>query len=90
MKLGFHENSKSRVKVAYLLRGHTFKSGDGQIGLKEYVYRMKEGQNDIYYLHRRARRPGVLVAVLGGLPRREHADEGRHDGTWMGAVVVTK
>ncbi|CAJ1405766.1 unnamed protein product [Effrenium voratum] len=29
---------------------HTSKSGDEQISLKEYVDRMKEGQNDIYYI----------------------------------------
>merc|ERR1712203_21886 len=32
------------------LRFHTSKSGDEQISLKEYVDRMKEGQNDIYYI----------------------------------------
>jgi molecular chaperone HtpG len=36
--------------VAELLRWHTSKSGDEQISLKEYVDRMKEGQNDIYYI----------------------------------------
>merc|ERR1711982_149864 len=37
-------------KDAELLRFHTSKSGDEQISLKEYVDRMKEGQNDIYYI----------------------------------------
>merc|ERR1712154_748387 len=40
----------NRVKVAELLRYQTSKSGDEQISLKEYVDRMKEGQNDIYYI----------------------------------------
>merc|ERR1719325_220441 len=40
----------NRTKVAELLRFHTSKSGDEQISLKEYVDRMKEGQNDIYYI----------------------------------------
>merc|ERR1712073_19395 len=50
LKLGVHEDPTNRTKVAELLRFHTSKSGDEQISLKEYVYRMKEGQNDIYYI----------------------------------------
>merc|ERR1712073_70389 len=50
MKLGVHEDSTNRTKVAELLRFHTSKSGDERISLKEYVDRMKEGQNDIYYI----------------------------------------
>merc|ERR1712022_61712 len=40
----------NRNKIAELMRYHTSKSGDEQISLKEYVDRMKEGQNDIYYI----------------------------------------
>merc|ERR1712130_105811 len=32
------------------MRYQTSKSGDEQISLKEYIDRMKEGQNDIYYI----------------------------------------
>ena len=46
LKLGVHEDSTNRTKIAELLRFHTSKSGDEQISLKEYVDRMKEGQND--------------------------------------------
>merc|ERR1712010_342669 len=50
IKLGIHEDSTNRTKVAELMRYHTSKSGDEQISLKEYVDRMKEGQADIYYI----------------------------------------
>merc|ERR1711918_55968 len=38
------------AKVAELMRYQSSKSGDEMISLKEYVDRMKEGQNDIYYI----------------------------------------
>merc|ERR1711915_388882 len=50
LKLGIHEDSTNRAKVAELMRYHTSKSGDEQISFKEYVDRMKEGQKDIYYI----------------------------------------
>merc|ERR1712194_631292 len=50
LKLGVHEDSTNRTKVAELMRYHSSKSGDEQISFKEYVDRMKEGQNDIYYI----------------------------------------
>merc|ERR1711904_712502 len=50
LKLGIHEDSTNRTKIADLLRFQTSKSGDESISLKEYCDRMKEGQNDIYYI----------------------------------------
>merc|ERR1711937_725391 len=50
LKLGIHEDSTNRNKLADLLRYQTSKSGDESISLKEYCDRMKEGQNDIYYI----------------------------------------
>merc|ERR1719473_2589616 len=50
LKLGIHEDSTNRNKLADLLRYQTSKSGDETISLKEYCDRMKEGQNDIFYI----------------------------------------
>ena len=50
LKLGIHEDTTNRKKIADLLRFHTSKSGEEQISFKDYISRMKEGQKDIYYI----------------------------------------
>jgi len=43
LKLGIHEDTTNRKKLADLLRFHTSKSGEDLISLKDYIQRMKEG-----------------------------------------------
>ena len=73
----------NRTKIAELLRFHTSKSGDEQISLKEYVDRMKEGQNDIFYI------TGESVAAVSSSPFLETLRKKGIEVLYMVACQVT-
>ena len=66
LKLGVQEESTNRTKVAELMRYQTSKSGGEQISFKEYVDRMREGQNVIYYI------AGRSIAAMYSSPSLRH------------------
>jgi len=50
LKLGIHEDNKNRKRIAELLRYPSTKSGADMTSLKEYINRMKDNQEVIYYI----------------------------------------
>merc|ERR1711937_1136558 len=70
LKLGIHEDSANRTKIADLLRFHTSKSGEDQISLKEYIARQKEGQKGIYYITGESKAAVAASPFLEGLKSR--------------------
>jgi len=50
IKLGIHEESQQRKKLAEFLRYKSSNSDEGMTSLKDYVARMKPNQNQIYYI----------------------------------------
>merc|ERR1711971_1422710 len=70
LKLGIHEDTTNRKKLAGLLRFFTSASGDEPCGLGDYVSRMKENQKDIYYITGENREVVAASAFVERLKKR--------------------
>merc|ERR1712043_10418 len=62
LKLGVHSDTQNRKKLSKVLRYYSSKFPNERVSFKEYVDRMKEGQNDIYYI------TGESIAAVSSSP----------------------
>jgi len=70
LKLGIHEDSTNRKKIAGYLRYFTSASGEEQASLTDYVSRMKENQKDIYYITGESKEVVAASAFVERLKKR--------------------
>ena len=70
LKLGIHEDSTNRKKLAGYLRYFTSASGDDLCSLTDYVSRMKENQKDIYYITGESKEVVAASAFVERLKKR--------------------
>ena len=70
IKLGIHEDSTNRKKLASILRYYTSASGDEMTSFADYVSRMKENQKSIYYITGESKEVVAQSAFVERLKKR--------------------
>merc|ERR1712018_375566 len=70
IKLGMHEDTTNRKKLAGFLRYYTSASGDEMCGFGDYVSRMKENQKDIYIITGESKEVVTQSAFVERLKKR--------------------
>jgi len=70
LKLGIHEDTANRAKIAEFLRYYTSKSGEEVCSLKDYVSRMKPNQQEIYFITGESKQAVTNSPFIEGLKKK--------------------
>jgi molecular chaperone HtpG len=70
IKYGIHDDSTNKDKLYDLLRYYSTKSGNEMTSLKDYVARMKEGQEEIYFICGESKKHVETSPFVEGLKKK--------------------